>query len=177
MTLERLPQDQRYSRVAILFHWTIALLVIVNLAIGFGVMPILAMPQHKAIGITVLILTLGRVAWRLAHRPPPLPVTVPGWQRGVAHATHWGLYALLLIMPLSGWAMVSGTEKRRPLDWFGAFDIPYLPVSTTVGGVGHEAHELLGWVMLALVAIHVGAALYHHFILRDGVLGRMLAAR
>ena len=174
----RLPVTQRYSAVAIAFHWTIALLVIVNLIVGIGhdALPALRawMPGHKAIGITVLALTVLRVAWRLAHRPPPLPAITPRWERGVAHATHWALYLLLLLMPLSGWAMVSGPEGRRPLTWFGAFDLPYLPVSGTTAGAGHEAHALLGWVMLALVVLHVAAALRHHLILRDSLLLRIL---
>ena len=73
--------------------------------------------------------------------------------------------------------MVSGTAKRRPLDWFGAFDIPYLPVSTAVGKLGGNAHGLLGWLMLLLVAAHIGAALYHQFFLRDGRMARMMPAR
>ena len=174
----RLPVTQRYSAVAIAFHRTIALLVIVNLIVGIGhdALPALRawMPGHKAIGITVLALTVLRVAWRLAHRPPPLPAFTPRWERGVAHATHWALYLLLLLMPLSGWAMVSGPEGRRPLTWFGAFDLPYLPVSGTTAGAGHEAHALLGWVMLALVVLHVAAALRHHLILRDSLLLRIL---
>src|SRR5689334_18376944 len=117
--MARLSRDQRYSGVAIAFHWIIALLLIVNLAVGLlhDAIPALRawMPGHKAIGITVLALTAGRIAWRLAHRAPPLPAQTPAWEKGLAHATHWTLYALLLLMPLSGWAMVSGTEKRRPL--------------------------------------------------------------
>lgn len=171
--MARPPIDARYSGVAIAFHWTIALLVIVNLGIGLGVLPG-SMPTHKAIGITVLVLTLGRVAWRLGHRPPPLPKTVLPWQRGLAHATHWALYLLLLAMPLSGWAMVSGTEKRRPLEWFGAFDIPYLPVSSAVGDAGANAHGLLGWLMLLLVMLHVAAALFHQFVQRDRLIARMM---
>ncbi|KQT34643.1 cytochrome B [Sphingomonas sp. Leaf412] len=168
---------ERYSRVAIAFHWTVALLVVVNLASGIGgdAVPALGalFPLHKAIGITVLVLTLGRVLWRLGHRPPALP-PLPAWERVAAHATHWTLYALLIVMPLSGWAMASNPERRRPLTWFGAFDIPYLPVSKAASGVGHEAHELLGWLMLALVLLHVAAALRHHLVLRDRVLARML---
>ena len=163
--MTRLPMDRRYSGVAITFHWVIALLVIVNMTIGFLHDPVPAlgawMPTHKSIGITVLVLTLGRVAWR---RPPPLPAETKAWERGAAHATHWTLYALLLAMPLTGWLMVSGTEKRRPLDWFGLFDIPYLPVSKAAGGFGGDAHGLLGWLMLALVVL----------ILRDSVLLRMV---
>lgn len=176
--MTRLPMDRRYSGVAIAFHWVIALFVIVNIAVGILHEPVPAlgawMPGHKAIGITVLFLTLGRLAWRLAHRPPPLPAETKAWERGVAHATHWTLYALLLAMPITGWLMVSGAEKRRPLTWFGAFDIPYLPVSRAAGGFGGDAHGVLGWLMLALVVLHVGAALRHHLILRDTVLLRML---
>lgn len=173
----RLPVDQRYSRVAIAFHWTIALLVILNLASGLGGDAVAALgalfPIHKAVGISVLVLTLARVAWRLAHRPPPLPAHVAGWERAAAHAVHWAIYALLILMPLSGWAMTSNPERRRPLTWFGTFDIPYLPVSPAGAGIGHEAHELLGWTMLLLVVIHVAAALRHHLLLRDSVLLRM----
>jgi len=121
----------------------------------------------------VLVLTAGRVAWRLVHRPPPLPPETRAWEKGVAHATHWTLYLLLIAMPVTGWLMVSGSDKRRPLDWFGLFDIPYLPVSKAAGGFGHEAHELLGWLMLALVVLHIAAALRHHLILRNAVLARM----
>jgi cytochrome b561 len=160
----------RYSTVAIAFHWTIAAGVLLNLWIGIvgGSFAI-----HKAVGITILALTIGRVAWRLAHRPPPLPPTVPGWQRGLAHATHWSLYALLLLMPLSGWAMASGGAVRRPLSWFGLFDIPYLPVSPAGASAAHEGHEVLGYAMLALVALHVAGALYHQLIVRDRTLARM----
>lgn len=171
----------RYSAVAIAFHWTIALLVLVNLASGLGgdAVPALGalFPLHKAIGITVLVLTLARVAWRLAHRPPPLPPHTPAWERAVAHATHWTLYGLLLAMPLSGWAMSSNPERRRPLTWFDVFDIAYLPVSTGGSRLGHDVHGVLGWVMAALVLLHIAAALRHHFLLRDRTLVRMLPGR
>lgn len=168
----------RYSRGAIAFHWVIALLVILNLGLGLfhDGLPRdwQVMPVHKAVGITVLVLTLGRIAWRVAHRPPPLPATLPAWERTTARAAHWLLYALLLILPLSGWMMVSGAETRRPLDWFGLFPIPYLPVGPAAGGLGHEAHEILGYVMVVLVMIHILAALRHHLVLRDSTLVRML---
>ncbi|WP_235512467.1 cytochrome b [Sphingomonas sp. Leaf17] len=178
-----IPMDRnaRYSHVAIAFHWTIAVLVIANLAIGLLHESLLsglagAMGLHKSIGLTVLVLTAGRVVWRLAHRPPPLPAALSAIERGIAHLTHWVLYALLIVMPVTGWMMVSGAQ-RRGLDWFGLFDVPYLPIAPNLSGVGHEAHEVLGWLMLALVGLHVAAALRHHFILRDGVLSRMMPAR
>ncbi len=174
----RTPSDPaiRYSTVAIWFHWTIALLVIANLVIGIFHDAIGLMPAHKAIGLTVLALTAARIAWRLVHRPPPLPAHIGGAERMAAHAVHWALYILMVALPVTGWLMVSGSATRRPLTWFGLFDLPYLPVGPAAGGFGHESHEVLGWVMLALVVIHVAAALRHRLILRDGVLARMAPA-
>ena len=165
----------RYSRVAIVFHWTIAALVVANLAIGLLHESLLpgTIPLHMAIGLTVLALTAGRIAWRLGHRPPPLPAEIPSWARGSAHALHATLYFLMIAMPLTGWAMGSGRDVPRPVSWFGLFDVPPLPIGKAAGHFGHEAHEILGWAMLVLVAIHVAAALRHHFLLRDGVLARM----
>lgn len=166
----------RYTRVAMWLHWIIAALVVANLSIGLlrGPVPALRalMPAHKAIGLTVLALTLVRIGWRLAHPAPRLPGSVPPWQKGAAHLNHTLLYLLLLAMPLTGWLLVSGAE-RRPLTWLGLFRVPFLPVSPATADQADGAHALLGWLMLALVAVHVSAALYHRLVLRDGVLGRM----
>ena len=168
---------ERYSRGAIAFHWTIAALIIFNLWLGIAHDSLpkdwKVMPVHKAVGVTVLILTLARIGWRMAHPVPPMPTHMPAWERAAANASHFLLYAFMLIMPLSGWAMVSGV-KRRPLEWFGLFDIPYLPVSQGVADIGHEVHEILGWGFVALIVVHIAAALRHHFLLRDNVLARML---
>ncbi|WEK41984.1 MAG: cytochrome b [Candidatus Sphingomonas colombiensis] len=170
--------DVRYSSVAIAFHWAIALLVIVNLIIGIGhdAVPALRawMPAHKSIGITVLVLTLARLAWRLGHRSPPLPPRMAAWERSATYAAHWLFYGLLILLPLSGWMMVSSPDRKRPLDWFGLFDIPFLSVSRATAHLGGDAHGILGWSMLALVAIHVAAALRHQFLLRDNLIARMV---
>lgn len=173
-----LIRTDRYSSVAIAFHWTIAALVLINLAIGlfhdamprgWGVMPI-----HKAIGITVLVLSLGRLAWRLSHRPPPFAPETAAWERASARLVHASFYVLMIVLPLSGWAMSSyGEPSPRPLTWFGLFDIPYLPVDKAMAGAAGDAHELLGYVMAALLVLHVAAALRHHLILRDATLARM----
>jgi cytochrome b561 len=165
---------ERYSTGAIWFHWIIAVLVIANIVIGLLHETLLrgTLNLHKSIGLTVLVLTIGRILWRLAHRPPPLPHYVAGWQRHAAHGMYWIFYALLLIMPLTGWAMSSG-PKRHPLQWFGLFDWPYLPVDAGTADVTHTSHVLLGYLMAVLVVIHIVAALRHHFLLRDAVLTRM----
>ncbi len=172
-----IAQD-RYNRVARWLHWTIALLVITNILIGIfhdslgKLFP--AMPIHKAIGITVLALTLVRIGWRLTHRPPPLPVEMPGWEKGAAHLTHTIFYVQLLVMPITGWVMASA--NARPLTWFWLFDIPKFGVTKgdAVVGLSGNLHGPLGFLFGALVVIHVAAALRHHFLLRDGVLRRMM---
>lgn len=168
---------ERYSRVAIAFHWVIGLLIIFNLVLGIfhDGLPRdwKVMPVHKAVGITVLVLSLARLGWRFAHPAPPLE-PMPAWQRMAARTSHYLLYFFMIAVPLTGWLMVSGAETRRPLDWFGLFPIPYLPVGRAAGGFGHEAHEILGFAMAGLVIVHILAALRHHLILRDSTLVRML---
>jgi cytochrome b561 len=171
-------RGDRYSRGAIAFHWVIAALVLFNLALGIfhDSLPRewKVMPVHKSVGITVLVLTLGRIAWRLTHRPPSLPARMPGWEKAAANAAHFLLYALLLILPLTGWLLSSNPNKPRPFSWFFLFDVPVLPATPAIARNAHQAHELLGWVMAGLVAIHILAALRHHFLLRDRVLTRIL---
>jgi cytochrome b561 len=172
-----IERGDRYSRGAIAFHWAIAALVLFNLIVGlfhdamprsWGLMPI-----HKSVGMAVLLLTLGRIGWRLAHKPPHLPQIMPAWEKATAKAVHFLLYALLLILPLTGWLLSSNPEKPRPIDWFGLFKIPVLPATPDIAHTAHDAHELLGYLMAALVVIHILAALRHHFLLRDNVLVRM----
>jgi cytochrome b561 len=178
VTRTTLIRTDRYSWGAIVLHWAIAALVLVNLVIGLFHESLLdgigwVMPVHRSVGIAVLALTLVRLGWRLGHRPPPLPFDMPGWERAAAKATHWGFYILLLVLPISGWMLSSNPARPRAMSWFGLFPIPPLPISTAAAKLGHNVHGLLGYAMLALVVLHVAAALRHHFLLRDAVLGRM----
>lgn len=171
-----------YSSVAIALHWLIGLAIVGNLIGGLtyeAAPPALRgtiVGIHKATGITILFLTLVRLAWRLTHRPPPLAPTVKTWEKGLAHATHWIFYLLMILIPVSGWVMSSAAETRRPLTWFWLFDIPYLPVAQDkVAAAGaNSAHETLGYVMIGLLVLHIGAAVKHHVLDRDNTLARML---
>ena len=174
----RAERGDRYSRGAIAFHWTIAALVLVNLWLGLfhDALPRdwKVMTLHKSIGVTILLLSIGRLGWRLTHRPPQLPALMPGWEKAAAKTVHWVFYALLFVLPLTGWIFSSDPEKTRVVSWFGLAELPVLPVSHGVAEAAHETHEILGWTMAALVLIHVAAALRHHFVLRDNALARML---
>ena len=168
----------RYSRVAIALHWTIALLIIANLAIGLFHESVFKgfIPLHKSIGMLVLLLSAIRLLWRFTHRPPPLPATVKRWERGVAHAVHWSFYALMVLIPLSGWVFTSASPKRHPLSFFGLFPLPPLPMAPNeaVSDMVAERHEQLAWIMITLLALHIGAALKHRLLDRDRTLDRMM---
>lgn len=164
----------RYSTVAILLHWSMALLILVNLVIGFFHDAIAGMPIHKAIGLTLLALAVVRIAWRVSHRPPPLPADIPVWQRRTSAVVHWTFYALMVAMPLAGWIMVSNAETLRPLTWFGVFDLPYLTIDSWAYAPAKQGHLTMALLFAGLLIVHVAAALKHHLINRDDVLRRML---
>lgn len=173
------PRD-RYSTVSLLLHWGIAALILTNILLveqaeeaersarGFWMM------LHKSVGISILLLTLARIGWRVVNPAIPLPDSVPGWQRFGARAIHVALYALLLGIPLAGWA--SGSAAGRDLILFNVvpwFNLP-LPQDRDLAKDIIEVHELLVKALYGLVALHVAAALKHQFIDRDGVMRRML---
>jgi len=177
----------RYSAVAIALHWIIALIIVGNLIGGLNLdyfldNPDPAMKQlgftiigvHKSLGLTVILLTLVRIGWRIANPPPPLPGHMTATETILAKVTHYGFYALMLLMPLSGWAMSSTGKVQYPILWFGLFEVPKLPLPKSLGGVFRESHEILGWIIIAMLALHVLAALKHHWFDRDNVLARML---
>lgn len=174
----------RWGPVSQAFHWIIMLLILGLAIVGLTMGELPKTPKyfwvftaHKSIGITVLVLVLARLAWRLyAGRPDPVPGT-PGWQERIASVTHWLLYALILLMPISGW-LYDSASGLRPFRWFGLFDMPKLvPPDEGLRGLAHEVHEWGFWVLAALVCAHAGAALYHHYFQRDATLLRMLPGR
>jgi cytochrome b561 len=182
--------QERYSAVAISLHWLIALGIIINIALGlyFADLPrsdpdkFFLTQTHKSIGLTILVLSLIRVAWRLMNPVPPLPASMSPVTRFAAHATHFLLYVLIVFIPLSGWLMVSSSPLGLPTMYFGWFawpDLPYFPdlprAAKKIWVQDFAAtHVFLAWSAIVLVTIHVLAALYHQFIRRDIVMGRML---
>ncbi|MBI1284802.1 MAG: cytochrome b [Thiobacillus sp.] len=169
----------RYSRPAVVLHWLLALLIFVAFPLGLYMHELPLSPDklklysyHKWIGITILLLASLRAAWRLTHTPPPLPDSIPGWQRRASQVVHGLLYLLIFAIPLSGWLMSSA--KGFQTVWFGVLPLPDLiGKDKGVGEALAEAHEALNFTMLGLVVLHVGAALKHHFIERQPFLQRM----
>lgn len=175
-----------YGAVAVTLHWLIAAAILYNVWLGatmdcdeqFDVCQ-----QHKSLGITILALSVLRLIWRLVNPPPPLPAHMPAWEKFAARAGHWAFYALMIGVPLGGWALVSASPVSDfvTTEVWGLFDLPLLPGlpdAPNREALAHqfeELHEFFGLnVMLGLLALHVLAALKHHVWDRDGVLVRML---
>ncbi len=169
--------ELRYNCGARTLHWIIALLVIANLSTGlfheYVDDSVRLIPTHKATGMTILVLSVARILWRLTWRKPAYPDTVERWEAFTARTVQGVFYALMIVTPVTGWVIASA--GKYPLSWFGLFDLPKLAVTRegTAYAVGHPAHEYLGWLFAALVLLHVAAALRHHFILKDNILRRM----
>jgi cytochrome b561/polyisoprenoid-binding protein YceI len=167
--------QQRYSTGAILLHWAIALALAFQLALGFS-MPkdergFALFQLHKSVGITILLLTLARLAWRLTHRPPA--AVEGGFQGFLAKAVHSLLYVFMIGMPLTGWAVVSTSRIQVPTLLWGVIPWPHLPISNALHEIAEESHEILAWTGIALIVLHVAGALRHQFVLKDGLLRRM----
>ncbi|WP_174279018.1 cytochrome b [Sphingomonas bacterium] len=182
---------RRYSLGAIGFHWLIAALIIYNIYLGLRMDRITGMDRftlfqlHKSIGITVLALSVLRLGWRLAHRPPAYPSTMKRWERAAATTTHWTFYGLMLVMPLTGWVIVSASPLNLPTLLYKLIPLPHLgivhdqamPVRMAIGDKVATTHMLLAYLFGALILLHVAAALKHQFVQRDGVLWRIVPGR
>jgi len=177
----------RYSTTAIVLHWVLALAILSAFAVGvlvddmpFSPLKIKVINWHKWAGVSILFLSVLRLVWRITHRPPALPASIeqamPGWQRTAYHGTHHLMYLLFFAVPLLGWAYSSA--KGYPIVWFGVLPLPdLLPVNKELAETLKEVHGAAAWGLIGLVALHVGAALKHQFIDKDGLLQRMRPGR
>lgn len=172
----------RWSPLAIALHWGIAALVLAMIVLGLVMARLPVGPQafelyqlHKSIGLTVLALMLLRLAVRLRRPAPPLPDTLKPWERAAARVTHVGLYALLFAMPVSGWLMASASPWGIPTVWFGLVQVPHpIGPSAETEALLKTVHATLSYLLALMLALHVAAAIKHHWLLRDDVLRRML---
>ncbi|TKS54630.1 cytochrome b [Luteimonas yindakuii] len=178
MQLRNAPD--RWGPVSKLLHWTIVVLIgwLAWLGLTMVDMPttpakIDAYALHKSLGLTLLALVTLRLAWRLYAGAAHALSGTPRWQTRIAGITHAGMYVLMFVIPLSGWLFNSASGY--PLQWFRQFNLPALAgQDAMLAQSARLVHEVGVWLLLALVAMHAGAALYHHFVQRDATLRRML---
>lgn len=170
---------QRYTLTAMTLHWLMAVMILALFALGLYMSDLPLSPRklelfawHKWAGMLVWALLWLRIVWRALHRPPPLPA-MPIWQERVASATHWSLYGLMFLVPLSGWLMSSALGFTVVM--FGKWPLPnLLATNHDLGELLKHAHHVLNFVFMGLVGLHLLGVVQHQFILRDGLLRRML---
>jgi cytochrome b561 len=189
----RLTTDQRYSSVAIFLHWTIAACILFNMVTGHymeglpkGELKHIWVSLHATSGLSVLVLSVARVAWRLSHRPPPLDLTLSRPVRLAAEWVHGILYFMMIAMPLTGWAISSSSTRKvagaylfllRPIPKIQFLvDLP-LPQKISAHDQAVLLHKIGGWLLLALLVAHVAGALKHQFLDRQPQFARMWFAR
>jgi cytochrome b561 len=179
----------RYDSVAKTLHWLIAAAIIAMLILGWTMVNLpkgnpnqFALFQwHKSIGITILLLSLLRLGWRLTHPAPPLPARMPAWEKCAARATHYLFYILIIGMPLIGWAMVSSSSFNLPTKLYGVIPWPHLPVLPDLDPASKKVihdrfdvmHDYGAFILAGLLILHIAAAHKHHWLDRDDILTRM----
>jgi len=173
-----------YGPAAKLLHWLVASMIVLQFVLakmadnaGDADSPLrqlALLANHKSVGITILALAVVRIAWRIRNRPPALPTTMPKWQVTASHASHWSLYFLLFAMPISGWLMSSASAYS--VSWFNLLQLPdFVSPNPELKDVFEEIHETLAKLLLLVAGIHVGAAIKHAIVDKDGVLQRMVS--
>jgi cytochrome b561 len=169
-----------YTATARVLHWLTAVLVLVLIPVGIvianewgGRLQETLYDLHKSVGALLVPIIITRLIYRLTHPPTPLPQDIPAIQRFAAHANHWALYGLLLVQPFVGWIATSAYRAPRPFFWL--FELP--PIWTEDRAFSERmfaAHRFIGIAIAVLAAMHIGAALFHHFVRKDRVLMRMI---
>ena len=170
----------RWGALSQAFHWVIVALVITQVVLAStanylprGAEKVTTLTYHMWVGITILMLVALRLAWRWMSPAPPLPSTMRPYECRLAHFTAQLVYVVLLAMPLSGWAMASA--RAFPVSWFGLVQLPdFVPTSRPLHELMHVTHEAFAYTLGLVAVLHIAGALWHHFVLRDGVLRRML---
>ena len=169
----------RWGSVAQLLHWVIVALIITQFVFGYkahwatGISKLAPVITHKSWGITILGLAVIRLVWRLMNPTPLLPADLKPWERAAAHVSHYGLYILLFVMPLTGW--IASSARSFPVSWFGLVQLPdFVAPNRPLYDTLMTVHYWLSWSLVAIALLHVAAALKHHFVLKDDVLRRML---
>lgn len=178
----------RYSTVAIVLHWLIAAAIVFQIVLGWRMgggtdaSTYAVFQLHKSIGITILVLSLARLGWRIATPPPPAPPGQPRWEKAASHLTHLAFYGIMIGLPVTGWLLVSASRINIPTVLFGVIPWPHLP---GISGLAPDAkaawetfaqagHSALAYLTYGLLALHIGAVIKHQWRDRDAVLGRMV---
>ena len=169
-----------YGIVSQCLHWITVILVFIQIVLGhigadlpLGMQRLIILSRHKSVGMTIFMLVILRIIWRLINKVPELPPNMTRLNRSIALITHWSFYILLVCMPIAGW--ISSSASNLSVSWFGLFTWPDLvEPDKHLADIAKTTHIFLSWVLVSLITLHILAALKHHFIDKDNILLRML---
>ena len=176
--------NTHYTNTAKILHWTIAGAIVLQFVLAkladlagdedLAVRELALLANHKSVGITILALALFRLVWRTKNPPPPLPATMPVWQVRASHFSHWALYGLIIVIPITGWLMSSASAYS--VSWFNLFQLPdFVAPNPDLKKTFKDIHETLAQILAVIALIHIGAALKHGMFDKDGVLNRIVS--
>ena len=183
-------RTDRYTLGAVLLHWSTGAFIVANLALGFAMVwvaprsfrPILV-PLHACIGLTVLLLTIARIAWRVSHPAPPMPATYRAWERNLAHCAHAIFYVLLIALPVLGYLLLSANPPNpaRKLQFWGIIQVPFfrplLQMEPISQKILHDQfvvmHSIAAWAILLTLVLHIAGVVKHQVLDRENILSRM----
>lgn len=174
--------DLGYTRTARILHWAVAGMVVLQFVLAklaenaehsdSALRQLALLANHKSVGITILVLVTVRLLWRSKNSPPALPESMPNWQVTASHVSHWSLYGLLILMPITGWLMSSASAYS--VSWFNLFQLPdFVAPDPELKETFEEVHVFLAKVLFAVATVHILAAIKHAVIDKDGILSRM----
>ncbi len=175
----------RYTSVAIILHWVIFIMLFMVVKVGWDMgelkdaEKLAAVQLHKNLGMSIFLLSVLRLVWRMMNPPPPLPSTMSERDKKISDFVHKTFYFLIIFIPILGFLIIGTSSYNFPTHFWGLFEVPRLPLggyefSKPLHEAAEFAHSKLVWVGIILMVLHAGAALKHQFIDKDGVLGRML---
>ena len=176
-----LNTKKKFGSISKLFHWIVSILMISMLVMGLvmtrmdrSAFRVELYGIHKSLGLTLLILIVARLLWRLINRVPTYPESIPKWEQTFARIGHWVLYLIILAMPLSGWLMSTATGHAPDFWHWGAWAMPGINANKTLAKTANQYHEILAYAVIVLVSLHVLMALKHHYLGKNNILRRML---
>ncbi len=173
--------EETYGQMSKSLHWIVMVLVLVLLLVGslMGDIPFkpvkhLVYTLHKLTGLTVMFLMIFFVIWSAFNPKPSYPEKMKAWELWLAKTVRISLYVVIIAMPLVGWFFSTAAGYPPSLFGVAAFPAPFVPVSKSLAGIGHELHEIIAWIIVCLTVVHAAGAFTHRVIYRDNVLQRMM---
>jgi cytochrome b561 len=178
-------QRTTYTKVAIAFHWVIATAIVLQILGGWqmgdlkGAEKFAAFQTHKSLGLTILMLSIARLLWRIANPPPALPDGMKGWEVVAAKFTHVSFYVLMIGIPIGGWIIISTSPYNIATSWWGLFEWPRLPLADLgfrkeLNALAKTGHGAAAWGVIGLLVLHIGAVFKHMFVNDDNIASRMI---